>query len=102
VRKIATFVFKYRPLGALIPASSYAMLTKLLDVLQYHSIAPMSLPSTPIVPQLGDKRCAPDSDSDDDLLPELDDYSTGLPSPTIVFAGSDSDSSQVCIPISLR
>lgn len=80
VRKIATFVFKYRP----------------LDVLQYHTIAPMSLPSTPIVPQLGDKRCAPDSDSDsDDLLLESDDdYSNGLPSPTIVFAGSDSDSSQ--------
>jgi hypothetical protein len=70
VQKIATFVFKYRP----------------LDVLRYHHIAPAILPWTPD-PHLGDKRSAPDSDEDEDTVE----------SPTLMFSssgGSDSDSSQ--------
>lgn len=85
LRKIATFIFKYRP----------------LDVLQYHSIVPVSEPSSlgTIVQRSGDKRPASDDDfdedpyteSDEDGQPELDD---GRLISTLVFASSDSDSSQ--------
>jgi hypothetical protein len=83
LRKIATFVFKYRP----------------SELLQYHSIAPASLVSTrPVVPRLGDKRRAPEDDFDSDLSSPFDgddDYQSGdLLTPTIVFSSSDSDSSQ--------
>ncbi|KDR84155.1 hypothetical protein GALMADRAFT_236831 [Galerina marginata CBS 339.88] len=76
VQKIATFVFKYRP----------------LDVLRYHDIAPPGLPTLPWVldPHLGDKRLA--SDSDDDGIED-----TFVESPTVMYSssgGSDSDSSQ--------
>lgn len=78
IRKIATFIFKYRP----------------LDVLQYHGIAPPPLTygcSCVHEPNLGDKRSASDSDDDDDLILESPD------SPTLMFgnnSGTDSDSSQ--------
>jgi hypothetical protein len=78
IRKLATFVFKYRP----------------LDVLQYHGIAPAPLTygcSWLHEPNLGDKRCASDSDDDDDIILESPD------SPTPMFgnnSGTDSDSSQ--------
>ncbi|KIM48173.1 hypothetical protein M413DRAFT_22709 [Hebeloma cylindrosporum] len=78
IRKIATFIFKYRP----------------LDVLQYHGIAPAPLTygcSWVHEPNLGDKRSASDSDDDDDIIPESPD------SPTLMFgnnSGTDSDSSQ--------
>lgn len=74
VQKIATFVFKYRP----------------LDVLRYHHIAPAAQPWVS-EPHLGDKRSASDSDEDD----------TFVESPTVMFSGSggwDSDSSQDYVP----
>ncbi|KAF9531215.1 hypothetical protein CPB83DRAFT_892055 [Crepidotus variabilis] len=103
LRKIATFVFKYRP----------------LDVLRYHSIAPVSYvppsglavlagvvagSSRTLVPRLGDKRSAPEDDDecDSDLSPTHSEfYHSSSPlddtmfSPTIAFSSSsDSDSSQ--------
>lgn len=79
LRKIATFIFKYRPLA----------------LLQYHSIVPVSGSTSlgAVAQRSGDKRPAPEedfdeypcADSDDDRQPEL--------STTLVF--SDSDSSQV-------
>jgi len=85
LQKIATFIFKYRPLA----------------VLQYHSIVPLSGPTSlgAIVQCCGDKRPAseddsdedPSAESDEDRQPELDDE---LPTPTLIFASSDSDSSQ--------
>jgi hypothetical protein len=83
IRKIATFIFKYRP----------------LDVLQYHSIAPTPMThGCPWVsePNLGDKRSASYSDDDDDISD--DDISLESPhNPTLMFnnsSGTDSDSSQ--------
>ncbi|KAF4619323.1 hypothetical protein D9613_004880 [Agrocybe pediades] len=75
VGKIATFIFKYRP----------------LDVLQYHRIAPsyVGLPSLSCIPgpKAGEKRSACYSDDDEDLME----------SPVSLYSssgGSDSDSSQ--------
>ena len=87
LRKIATFIFKYRP----------------LDVLQYHLIVPASGSTSlgAIVQHSGDKRPAPDDESDEDLYAESDeDRQLGgrlmtLTTP-LVFPSSDSDSSQVC------
>jgi len=87
LRKIATFIFKYRP----------------LDVLQYHSIVPKSVVSsaTAILPHLGEKRLASgdysDTDSchtesDEDCPSRVDGDTL---SPTFIFPSSDSDSSQV-------
>jgi hypothetical protein len=83
LRKIATFIFKYRP----------------LDVLQYHSVVPASGPTSlgPVVQRSGDKRPAPGDDSDEDPSAESDedwrpDVSGERLSTTLVF--SDSDSSQ--------
>jgi hypothetical protein len=86
LRKIATFIFKYRP----------------LDVLQYHSIVPKSVVSsaTAILPHLGEKRLASgdysDTDSchtesDEDCPSRVDGDTL---SPTFIFPSSDSDSSQ--------
>ncbi len=85
MRKIATFIFKYRP----------------FDILQYHSIVPNSVASSPstIVPRLGDKRLASGDYSDTEAWhtePDEDPSRDGDTfSPTFVFASSDSDSSQV-------
>jgi len=88
LRKIATFIFKYRPLA----------------VLQYHSIVPVSGPTSlgPIVHRSAEKRPAPDDDSDEEPSTESDEDRQlevdGEPlTKTLVFASSDSDSSQVCI-----
>ncbi|CAA7263377.1 unnamed protein product [Cyclocybe aegerita] len=79
VRKIATFVFKYRP----------------LDVLQYHCIAPITVPFTPLIPRLGNKRRAPDSDSDSDSVSQESEEDDMIPcTPSLIFTESDSDSSQ--------
>jgi hypothetical protein len=84
LRKIATFIFKYRP----------------LDVLQYHSIVPVSGPSSlgPIVQRSGDKRPAPDDEYDEDPSVESDEDYPEVEgehlTKTLVFASSDSDSSQ--------
>jgi hypothetical protein len=85
LRKIATFIFKYRP----------------LDVLQYHSIVPVSGPTSlvTIVQRSGDKRPAPEDDSDDDPCAESDEdcrpeVDGERLTKTLVFASSDSDSSQ--------
>lgn len=85
LRKIATFIFKYRP----------------LDVLRYHSIVPSSGPTPlgPIVQRSGEKRRAPDdefdedpyTESDEDRQPEEDGERLTT---TLMFASSDSDSSQ--------
>lgn len=86
LRKIATFIFKYRP----------------LDVLQYHSIVPVSGSSSlgPIVQRSGDKRPAPDDEFDEDPSAESDEDCLEVEgeqlTKTLVFASSDSDSSQVC------
>jgi len=81
--KIATFIFKYRP----------------LEVLQYHSIVPVFNPaSVATVPRSGDKRPAPDEYSDEESPVESDEESPsqldGEKMPTLVFSSSDSDSSQ--------
>jgi hypothetical protein len=99
IRKLATFVFKYRPLGmspsfSSIKFSDRKFLSGIVDVLQYHGIAPAPLTygcSWLHEPNLGDKRCASDSDDDDDIILESPD------SPTPMFgnnSGTDSDSSQ--------
>jgi len=82
LRKIATFIFKYRP----------------ADVLQYHSIVPTSGPTSlgAIVQRSGDKRRAPDheshfAESDEDCRPEVEGERLTT---TLVFPSSDSDSSQ--------
>lgn len=87
LRKIATFIFKYRP----------------LDVLQYHSIVPASEPTSigAIVQHSGDKRPAPDDEYDEDLYAESDEdrqigVDGGRLTTPLVFPSSDSDSSQVC------
>jgi len=85
LRKIATFIFKYRP----------------LDVLQYHSIVPASGLSSlePIVQRSGDKRPAPDDEFDEDPSAESDEDYPEVEgehlTKTLVFSSSDSDSSQV-------
>jgi len=78
VRKIATFIFKYRP----------------LDVLRYHHIAPPAFAFSTLPwasdPRSGDKRSASDTDEDEEEEALVE-------SPTLMFSssgGSDSDSSQ--------
>ncbi|PPQ68617.1 hypothetical protein CVT25_005527 [Psilocybe cyanescens] len=84
VRKIATFIFKYRP----------------LELLQYHHIVPPISPFSnlpwSLTPHLGDKRSASDTDEEEDE----EEY---LESPTLMYSssgGSDSESSQECVLIS--
>lgn len=85
VGKIATFIFKYRP----------------LEILQYHSIAPVTAMGS--VSRLGQKRSAPDDDSDSEPFSvESDDERRSrsgieMLSASLIFASSDSDSSQVYI-----
>lgn len=87
LRKIATFIFKYRP----------------SNVLQYHSIIPKSVipSSTAVLPRLGEKRLAfgDYSDTDSCHTESDEDYPSRVDgdtfSPTFVFLSSDSDSSQV-------
>ncbi len=85
VGKIATFIFKYRP----------------LEILQYHSIAPVTATSSlGSVSHLGEKRSAPDDCSDSEpFSDESDDnrQSREMLSSSLIFASSDSDSSQVSI-----
>jgi hypothetical protein len=86
VGKIATFVFKYRP----------------LDILQYHSIAPVTATSSlGSASRLGEKRSAPDDCSDSEPFSVESDDRQMLRS-SLIFASSDSDSSQVSISRFLR
>ena len=79
--KIATFIFKYRP----------------LEILQYHSIAPVTATSSlGSVSHLGEKRSAPDDCSDSEPFSDDNRQSREMLSSSI-FASSDSDSSQVSI-----
>lgn len=100
LRKIATFTFKYRPLGTLdcriFQLRSHSAPS---DILQEYGIAPVVAPQTPLrIATTGDKRSAPEYDSDDD---EGNMYSPTTPdTPSLSFSsgGSDSDSSLVsCI-----
>jgi len=82
VGKIATFVFKYRP----------------LDILQYHSIAPVTATSSlGSASRLGEKRSAPDEFSDSEPSSVESDDNRQLLSSSLIFASSDSDSSQVSV-----
>ncbi|KAF8914380.1 hypothetical protein CPB84DRAFT_86172 [Gymnopilus junonius] len=74
VQKIATFVFKYRP----------------LDVLRHHHIAPPAIVPWKLDAHVGDKRLACDSDEDDEVTLVESPTTLGYPS----SGGSDSDSSQ--------
>jgi len=74
VQKIATFVFKYRP----------------LDVLRYHHIAPPAIVPWMSEAHIGDKRSACESDEDDEDTLIESPTTLGYPS----GGGSDSDSSQ--------
>jgi len=84
LRKIATFIFKYRP----------------MDILRYHSIVPVSGSHSigPIVQCTGDKRPAPNDEFDEDPSAESDEDHYEVEdeqlTKTLVFSSSDSDSSQ--------
>lgn len=73
-----------------------------MDILRYHSIVPVTGPSSLalIVQRSGEKRPAPDDDSDEDPSAESDEDRPEVDgehlTKTIVFSSSDSDSSQVC------
>jgi hypothetical protein len=87
LRKIATFTFKYRP----------------LDILQEYGIAPVVAPQTPLrIATTGDKRSAPEYDSDDDDGSMYSPVTPDTPSLTFSSGGSDSDSSQDWRPIRSR
>lgn len=98
LRKIATFTFKYRSLGTLDYTEKLHRVSHIapLDILQEYGIAPVVVPQTPLrIAITGDKRSAPEYDSDDDdgIM-----HSPSTPdTPTLTFSsgGSDSDSSQV-------
>ena len=67
-----------------------------LDILQEYGIAPVVAPQTPLrIATTGDKRSAPEYDSDDDDGSMYSPVSPDTPSLTFSSGGSDSDSSQV-------